>query len=292
MATQYSILSVLIRPEIQEKISVGLIMFDNEEVYFSFSEQKLSSAKNLLSGTSYKLLKDILENIESKIHTDSNSYSVKRGFKIFKNKVFDTTFNSNYISYLSRYSNNLLAFSEPKEIRINVSTENFEKLYTKYIDDSINEVSDIIHKRKPIEIIQMQFGVRVTEHFDIERDITSELVPNLISPVKIDFAGRNQIDFYAQTVDMEGRSHYVSNNINAFIQLKTIYQQNRVGLKDYIIASEPNKLAYPNQHAIWVQLKNTSLLNYIDLSESEKIIEYAEQHNVIPISKTEQISRM
>src|SRR4051812_30370894 len=103
MATQYSILSVLIRPEIQEKISIGLLLFDINQVYFSYSRHKLNAARILLSNSSFKLLKDILENIEKKIETEDTNYSEKRGFKIFKNKVFDNTFSSSYIAYLSRY---------------------------------------------------------------------------------------------------------------------------------------------------------------------------------------------
>ena len=65
MTTQYSILSVLIRPEIQEKITIGMLLMDEEKLFFDYSKRKLSIAKNLLSDNAFKSLKDALNNIQT-----------------------------------------------------------------------------------------------------------------------------------------------------------------------------------------------------------------------------------
>ena len=286
MATQYTILSVLIRPEIQEKISIGLLFFDLNQVYFSYSKNKLTAAKALLSNSSYKILKDTLENIEKKIVADNTSYSEKRGFKIFRNKVFENTFSASYISYLSRYSNNVIAFTTPKEIYLDINSENFKSLYKQYIDNII-EVTEQKQKVKPIEVIKTQYGPKINQHYDIQREVTPDKVPNLIVPVRVDFTGKNEIDVYAQTVDMEASPQTVTSHINAFVQLKTTYVENNVPMHDFMIAEEPDKKRFPKQHEIWKQLRSSSILNYLDLSDSEKIIEYAEEHNVVPLSKAE-----
>lgn len=39
----------------------------------------------------------------------------------------------------------------------------------------------------------------------------------------------------------------------------------------------------PKQHKIWEQLRSSSVLNYLDLSERETIIYYAEKHGVVPM---------
>lgn len=284
MATQYSILSVIIRPEIQEKISVGLLFFDPTEIYFSYSQNKLNACKSLLPGSSFKMLKDILENIEKKIEADNINYSEKRGFKIFQNKVFDNTFSASYISYLSRYSNNLIAFTDPKEIYVDLNTTNFKKLFTTYVDQII-ESTETSHRIKPVELITSRYGNKIKEHYDINKEVTPAEVKNLITPVRVDFAGRNEVDVYAQTVDMEAGAGTVTNNINAFVQLKTTYIENKVPVQDFIIAKEPEQQKYPRQHDIWKQLRHSNILNYLDLSESEAIVKYAEEHGVIPLSK-------
>lgn len=287
MATQYSILSVLIRPEIQEKISIGLLLFDLDQIYFSCSRNKLTAAKTLLSNSSYKILKDTLDNIEKKIDTDNTNYSEKRGFKIFKNKVFDNTFSSSYISYLSRYSNNVLAFTNPKEIYLDINSDNFKSLFKQYVDDII-EFKEPIHKVKPFEFIKTHYGEKIKEHYDINKEVTPKEVKNLITPVRVDFTGRNEIDVYAHTVDIEAGVPTVASHINAFIQLKTTYLENNIPVQDFIITKEPEKQRFPKQHDIWKQLRNSNILNYLDLSETEQIIEYAEKHNVIPLSKVEE----
>lgn len=284
MATQYSILSILIRPEIQEKISIGLLLFDNNEVFFSYSRKKLNASKYLLSNSSFKILKDILENIERKIEADNSNYSKKRGFKIFQNKIFDNIFSSSYISYLSRYSNNVISFTNPKEIHLDISSGNFKKLYIKYVDDII-EYTETVAKAKPVEVIKTQYGNKIKEHYDIQKEVTPEIVPNLINTVRVDFIGRNGIDVYAQTVDMEASPSSVSNHINAFVQLKSTYEENNLPIKDFIIAEEPEKQKFPKQHNIWKQLRTSNVLNYLDLSQSEEIIRYAEENGVVPLSK-------
>lgn len=284
MTTQYSILSVLIRSEIQEKISIGLLLFDNNEVFFSYSRKKLNASKYLLSNSSFKILKDILENIERKIEADNSNYSEKKGFKIFQNKVFDNTFSSSYVSYLSRYSNNVISFTNPKEIHLDVSSLNFKKLYIKYVDDII-EYTETVAKAKLVEVIKGQYGDKIKEHYDIQIEVTPEIIPNLINTVRVDFIGRNGIDVYAQTVDMEAKPSSVSNHINAFVQLKSTYEENNVPIKDFIIAQEPEKQKFPKQHNIWEQLRASNVLNYLDLSQSEEIIKYAEENGVVPLSK-------
>ena len=284
MVTQYSILSVLIRPEIQEKISIGLLLFDTNDVYFSFSKNKLQVSKELLSNSSYKILREILESIERKVETDNLKLSDKKKFKIYKNRITDNTFSTSYISYLSKYSNNVISFTNPKEIYLEINSQNFSSLFRKYIDDII-ETAEVEPKQKPVEYIKTQFGEKIKEHYDFNKEVTHEQVQNLIAPVRIDFAGRNEIDVYAQTVDMEAGPATVANHINAFVQLKTTYQKNNILMQDFFIAKEPARELFPKQHDMWNQLRNSDILNYLDLSESEAIITYAEQHGVVPITR-------
>ena len=287
MVTQYSILSVLIRPEIQEKISIGLLLFDTNDVYFSFSKNKLQVSKELLSNSSYKILKEILENIERKVETDNLKLSEKKRFKIYKNRISDSTFSASYISYLSKYSNNVISFTNPKEIYLEINNQNFSSLFRKYVDDII-ETAEVAQRLKPIDYMKNQFGEKIKEHYDFNKEITHNQVENLIAPVRIDFAGKNEIDVYAQTVDMEASSSNVANNINAFVQLKTTYLKNKTPMQDFFIAKEPAKELFPKQHDMWFQLRNSDILNYLDLSESEKIITYAEKHGVVPLTKSEE----
>jgi hypothetical protein len=285
MTAKYSILSVLIRPEIQEKISVGLLLFNNDEVYFSYSKNKLQVLKELLSQSSYKILRDVLESIEKKVAPDNQKALGRKGFNIFKNNILDQSFSTSYISYLSKYSNNIISFTNPKEIYLEINNQNFSSLFKKYIDD-IFEVKEEQSKIKPFEYIKTQFGDRITKHYELSKELTHQQVKNLIIPVRVDFAGKNEINVFAQTVDMEASLPTITHHINSFIQLKATYNKNEMRIKDFIITKEPSKKDSPKNHAIWKQLKSSNILHYLDLSESEAIITYAEKHGVVPLTQS------
>ncbi|SFW67952.1 hypothetical protein [Chitinophaga sancti] len=287
MVTQYSILSVLIRPEIQEKISVGLLLFNEDHVQFAYSKNKLDAAKHLLPPSVFKMLDDILVNIARKLEGENSVYAKKKTFRIFTNRIFDNEFSTSYISYLSRYSNNTISFSEPKGIKLDINIQHFEKLFERYIDVIIRGAEET-ERLKPFDVLQNQFGNRINRHFDVNKTITPVQVPNLISNVKVEFAGKNGIDVYVQTFDMESNPQNVANHINSFIQLKTTYLKNKVKMHDFVIASEPDIQKFGKQHKLWKQLKNSNVLNYLDLNDSQKIIEYAEKNNVRPLSETEE----
>lgn len=69
MSTQYSILSVLIRPEIQEKITIGFLLMDEEKLFFEYSKRKLGIAKTYCQTMPLSLLKDALLNIQATANT-------------------------------------------------------------------------------------------------------------------------------------------------------------------------------------------------------------------------------
>src|ERR1035437_5395041 len=105
MATHYSILTAMIRPEIQEKISIGFLLMDDNTVFFEYSKNKLLVAKSLLSDSAYKILKDTLNNIQEKaVKEHLKEKPADLGF----DKI--NTFNKEYIAYLSRYNNSILSF--------------------------------------------------------------------------------------------------------------------------------------------------------------------------------------
>ena len=129
MATFYSILTAVIRPEIQERISVGLLLVGNEGVHFNYSTNKMAAVRTILHENDYKLFKDYVQMVVSKVTemTESN------GQLSFDKR--DALLNQDYINYLSRYNNNLLNFTAAKNIEVPATSEVFTKLYAKFIDD-------------------------------------------------------------------------------------------------------------------------------------------------------------
>lgn len=276
MTTQYSILSVLIRPEVQEKITIGFLLMDDNKVFFNYSKNKLAVAKALLSDNAYKSLKDALHNIEETAQ--------KQHLRVLPATLdFEkpNTFTKEYIGYLSRYNNNILSFTATKEIELEASQNIFTKLYNKFIDDSvIIEKQDFV---KTIDLFKRTKSEVLSKHFNIDKEVTYKEVPNLIVPVTVTLIGQNKVPTFAQSLDLEKRTDFLTHDISEILFLQKAFstspQHSCVAMA---ITNEPDKKEFPKQHAIWQQLRKIKDIQHYDISEAEKVIEYAKQHNVQP----------
>lgn len=135
MATKYSILSALIRPQIGEKISIGLLLTDDTgHAFFSYSKDKLAAAKHLMSDAAVLLLKDGVRNIATAARQEARSST---GQPTLENLGMQSLFSDSYIAYLSRYNNSILQFSAPKDIDVAASQLSFQQLYELYVDNSL-----------------------------------------------------------------------------------------------------------------------------------------------------------
>ena len=276
MFTQYSILSILIRPEIQEKISIGFLLMDEEKVFFDYSKRKLGIAKSLLSDNAFKSLKDALSNIQA---TANIQYS-KEGSAILNIKS-SNTFNKSYIEYLSRYNNNILSFTSPKAIELEASLTIFSKLYQRFIDDFvINQVKAPVLSH--IEEFKISKRPVLSKYFNIDKKITHKEVPHLIVPVTVTFIGQNKVPTFVQSLDLEKSPQSVANDISEILFLQNAFHEMNKESVAMAITSEPNSKLFPKQHDIWNQLRHNKDIKNYDISEAEAVIDYAEEHNVLP----------
>ena len=281
MATFYSILSASIRPEIQEKITIGLFLLDDKEVFFKSSKNKLGSAKTLFSDDAYASLKDALKNIESTVKKQIR-IDKKHELGFDKNKVLT----NNYLEYLSRYNNNILTFSSPKEIELEANSSIFSNLFKNFIDSA--EVLTDLKSTSEIETFITSNRQVLSKYFNIDQEITSKEIPNLIVPVKITLIGQNEVATFVQSLDMEKRIDLLSNNISEILFLQKAFSTSHEKSIAMAISHEPDKNLFPKQHAIWEQLRNTKDIKNYDISEAEQVIEYAEKHRVRPLLKNEE----
>ena len=108
---KYSIIYAVIRPEIAERISVGLIFVDGDKIDIRYSQQKLDALKALLPSKEYAFVSQVI-------------CSMPTSGKIN---------NINDINYLSRYSNNLIAVSPLQSIDIEPTEQSKNRLFQNYI---------------------------------------------------------------------------------------------------------------------------------------------------------------
>lgn len=282
MQSHFTIISANIRPEIDEKISIGLLLVCGERVFFNFSKDKLNVTKELLNPTAHKYVKDTIKQISTEVIRQN-----KRHKTLFENNeaaVLNSVFEFTYMNYLAKYSNAVLHFSEPKRIDKQADESLIQFLYKKYIDESVMKLE--INKPNKFETLKTKFYSKVQNQFNIEREFSSNDIPNLIVPLKIDMIGKNKKVVYAQSVDLERNSYYhIQMDIGTIYTLNQIYEGKAVS---YIISSEPNKNDYPKQHQTWQNIRKNSFAKYIDVSAVDELKEYADKHDVKPLIATEQ----
>lgn len=108
---RYSIIYAVIRPEITEQISVGLIFVDGDKVELRYSNEKLKALQGLFPAESCTFISQVVRSMKHK----QSQYTI------------DT------IDYLTRYSNNLISMSPLQSIDVIPNEQNKVKLYRNYV---------------------------------------------------------------------------------------------------------------------------------------------------------------
>lgn len=279
MRAYYSLISVLIRPEIDEKISLGLLVLARNEVFFEYSKTKLSVCKDLLQEYVYHAVKMELASVRNSVLNFKKDQEINHLFKGDTESQFNF-FDESHISYLSNYKNNLLVFSKPQKLSIDVDVNIFNTLYEKYIDSDpyskgAEEGMTSFEKFKREELPKLR------KYYNTNYTVDKDILPGALLPLKFDLVGKNDFKVFGKAIDLERRKYYVEHDVNALYPLENLSPDS----KKFIISQEPEK-HFHMQHQIWKNLKNSDWWEYVDLSEIDKLEEYAIEHNVEPIAST------
>lgn len=108
---KYSIIYAVIRPEIAEQISVGLIFVNGDKIDMRYSSEKLKALQGLFPEESYNFISQVVRSMGRR----HSKYTIE------------------IIDYLTRYSNNMISFSPLQSIDIIPTEQNKVKLYRNYV---------------------------------------------------------------------------------------------------------------------------------------------------------------
>jgi len=274
MKTHYSVISASIRPEIGERIAIGLLLVGSEKIIFRFSKNKVNVLKELINDNAFKFLKESLKQITNMVDMEE----IKVNTLFTQLEFINSFFTENYLEYLNRYSNNLLNFTAPKIIELPATEELFISLFKKYIDESVYAVDT--SKVRTFDTVKADFFPRFEKYYNLEQELTPGDFPSLPMPIKIDIIGKNDGIVYAQIIDLERILYHIRNDIGVLAILSQTYKKKA---EKFVISNEPDKKNYPKQHQTWIYLRKSDMADYIDLSEMQKIEDYAITHGVLPL---------
>ncbi|MDA9554848.1 hypothetical protein N9R54_01310 [Pelobium sp.] len=271
MKTFYSILYCTIRPNLDERISIGLFMANDKECYFHYSKDKLNIIKNLLSADGFQLLKSNLKAIESlSINCQTDQFNVYKG----KSYLVESYFN-----YLSVYANNLLTYSKPTEINLELNQVKFNQLFEKFIYSLDTHLAE---KNNPIEYTRKRLSYSIKDHVNFDVELTSNEIQGLIVPAKVTFIGKNDVKVAGEMNDFSKSVNFLKQQVNAHLYLVDKIMANNKNAKFFFIGDEPSKSLKEN-HDIWKSIKDFKTLDLISTKEIEKVEEYMISHQVEPL---------
>jgi hypothetical protein len=272
MKSHYSILSVAVRPEIDEKLTIGLLAVSGNEVFFEYSKNKLATVRTLIDSSLYKYLQDIIHQVDKAVAAETT----KKGTLIMGEDI-NMQFSESYLSYMSRYSNNLLLFSSPVQIDLSINRPLFDTLFKKYVDAvGISE-----KKTKPLDQVKAEFYPQVKNYYNTDIKITPQQIEGLPMTINIDVIGKNEIDTFAQIVDFNRLFYYVGKDVGDLISLMGAFEKGDA--YSFLVGDEPDKHKYGQSHDAWDTLRKWNKLEYVPLKEIDRLQEYAIQHGVKPL---------
>ncbi|MDF2433166.1 MAG: hypothetical protein JWP44_2797 [Mucilaginibacter sp.] len=274
MKTFYSILYCTIRPNVDERVSIGLFIGNERTCKFQFSADKLSVIKGLFSESAFSMLKISLKSLQKlSLECETDFLNTYRGAATLKEQ---------YFSYLSKYANNLITYSPPKGIDIDLNQNVFDKLFEKFI----YQIPISIEPRlKTIDRAKKQLVTSLAGRVNFDADIDSSKIPGLIVPAKVWFIGKNEVQVTGEAKDFNGqRPHIIQQQINAHLFLVDRIMDTPTGKNGhfFLIGDEPSKDLVEN-HKLWQAVRESSTLDLVPTNEIEKVENYMKEHGVEPL---------
>jgi len=274
MNSHYSIISAAIRPEIQEKITIGLLFVSANKVLFDFSKNKVLAIKTLLDNQNlYKYLTETIKQIEISVGLENSKNNT-----LLNNEELPIQYSTGYLSYMNRYSNNLIHFSAPIQNDLDMKEEElFNLLFNEYIDCT---TAPIQKKTKSIITVKEEFYPQIKSFYNTNKTITKQDIPKLPMPVEIDIIGKNKIPVFAQIIDFERPTYNINHDALILSTLMNVYNSKA---KSFIVGNEPDKAVFPKSHMAWNDLRVWKQVTFLAVDEIDGIKNYAEEHGVLPL---------
>ena len=278
MKTFFSIIYLTLNASLKEKISIGMIMSNGKDVKFKVSDTKLSIVKQLIPIQNYHFLKSYFKNLSNDLNLESKNDDLIN----IKNDISNNWINEKYFSYLHRYSNNIVKFSEPRKIDVKFDESIFLKLYESYIFNNDEEVINKKSKDDIVNIVRTKLYSKIKLKVNLDVDVKPSDFKELISPVNVNFIGKNGQIVAGQTIDFSKRYVDLERDLTKYISFTKAVDYEKGSGHYFLVGKEPKKSLAQKNHSIWKHIYESNIVDYVPLSETDKIKDYIDLKGVHP----------
>lgn len=279
MKSFYSLIKISPNSLSDDKLTVGIILFDGDHYKERFSVTKINLAKSLVD-INKDLIDFVIKEIKNKIK-ETNEL-----IKQSKDDLFGYEFiNSEYFNYLDSYSNGIFKFTQSNLITGTITDNSFAKLYRLLVDskEKNKKSNELIKLEKEFyNRIDSNLIKRVEGRIHTNITLDSHIIP-ATSNFVLDCIGKNGTLIGAKSLSFtqtkETLQKTVNNYISVIAQLSASFRQDLLSNTFYLIADEPTKKgSYEAKY--WNQLRNNEkIFRVIPSSESGEIAETVEKSN-------------
>ena len=152
MKTFFSIVSIQTNPISSEKLVMGVLAITENEIHFDYSKSKLGLLDKLAPtkvGIG-SMAKNALQQIKQKVAETNKALTKDQQQLVFAKSIFS----KDYISYLNKYNNGILHFTEPTSLPFDFTAEKFMQYYYNFVGETIaietkKEIVTFAKKIKP-----------------------------------------------------------------------------------------------------------------------------------------------
>ena len=228
MKSYFSIIYIQPNSLTAEKFAVGLLAFNDEQVFFDYKTDKIDFIEKLYPSLNLKIgvlntLKSIKIQVEKEQHKNAISNSLFKN----NNQLIDKA----YASYLHNYCKGITQFSEINPIAASLSTKLFQKLFDQFIlVDTASHQSKQPHKNFHQNFKKKINAAGLKDKMDIDLKLTPQKLDGIYATTQVRMIGKNGVITAAQdidfTINMESLGNQLSqwdvlvNALNSFSSLK------------------------------------------------------------------------
>jgi len=283
MNTFFSIIYLTLNASLKERISVGMIMSNGKDVKFKISNTKLSIVKQLIPNQNYNFLKSYFKNLDKELILELENSSILD----LSTEKTNNWINEKYFSYLHRYSNNIVEFSEPKKINISLDEITFHNMYVKYVFGSDLQLIPSKSKDDIVRIVKDKLYSRIKSKVNLDATVKPNDFKELISPVNVNFIGKNGKIVSGQTIDFEKRYVDLERDLTKYISFTKAVDYQFGSGKYFLVGNEPDKKISSKNHSIWKHIFKSHIVQYVDVNETDRIKDYINSKGVLPYFEKE-----
>lgn len=268
MRSYFSIVYAGIRPNVDERISVGLLLANDESVRFDFSTAKLAAVSKLIPDSGRHMLVSSLRAIKEAINNRFTRHA--------------DAFSEGYLEYLSKYANNLLTFDPPRIIDFPNNTDPFPSLFIKYVSDA-EQLVVATRRQNVSDVLETELLPRIENRVNWKCKIGKKELSTVVVPsITVDAIGKNGHVVLTQAFDFDSVGPHLPNSLFKFFYIANAFEhQTSEPPKIFVVGHEPSMNLKVN-HDIWREMREATAYDLVDTSELDLIADYLETNDVRP----------